>query len=96
MSQLLDDFRRAVDAFNACQKAADYQNLTLYSDTNARISEVDPPHTAHTKRGVVINYLGTTHHDFCLDFGLTIARSSKDQRTPIMRRKLRLRAGYLF
>jgi hypothetical protein len=60
MSQLIDDFRRAVDAFNACQNAADYQSLSGYYDPSARISEVDPPHTAHTPSGAVINYLKTT------------------------------------
>ena len=60
MSQLINEFTKAVDAFNACQNADDYRNLSHFYDPSATISEVDPPHTAHNPRGAMINYLAMT------------------------------------
>jgi hypothetical protein len=47
MSQLLDQFLASVHDFNACETAADYQNLIDYYDLNATVTEVDTPTNTH-------------------------------------------------
>jgi hypothetical protein len=59
MSQLVDQFKAGVDAFNLAQVAQDYANLQPYYDLHVIMNEVDPPHMAHPGRANVIAYLQT-------------------------------------
>ncbi len=59
MSQLVEDFKKAVDAFNIAKVATDYANLQGFLDPTVKMNEVNPPHRAHPGRVKVIEYLQT-------------------------------------
>jgi hypothetical protein len=60
MSQLKDNFKTAIDAFNACQDAHDYSDLESYMHPDVKMTEVDWPYTPHDGRAQAIEYLCTT------------------------------------
>jgi hypothetical protein len=59
MSQLVEQFKKGVDAFNRAQIATDYANLQNFYHPDVKMNEVNPPHKAHPGRLKVIAYLQT-------------------------------------
>ena len=60
MSQLVHDFKAAIDAFNACHNAADYGYLQDFMVPSAKMKKVNPPYKQHSPRAKVIAYLCET------------------------------------
>jgi hypothetical protein len=57
---LVQRFKDAVDAFNACRNEGDYSTkVGPFLHENVIMDEVDSPHTRHSGKANVLNYLDT-------------------------------------
>jgi hypothetical protein len=79
MSQLLDRFKAAVNAFNSVQNKGDYtRNLTPFLDQSVKMNQVDDNTKAHTPRSEVLSYLESTQIDKLPRFNPDYNSSTED------------------